>query len=336
MSDAHYDVVSIGNAIIDLIATSDDAFIAEEGMVKVGMDLITAERAKALYDKMGHTVEVSGGSGANTMVGVASFGGSAAFIGKVGNDKLGEIYSHEIKAAGVDFHGGKPSARRLPTAMSMILVTPDAQRTMNTYLGACTDLGPDDIDPKVIAAAAVIYIEGYQWDAPGSKAAIRKATAAAKQAGRKATLSLSDPFVVETHFEDLTALIRDDIDIVFGNEEEIFRLTGQRDFNTALSALRSAKMISVITRGAKGAVVVDGPRRPLKCRPRRSPRVVDTTGAGDLFAAGFLYGYTHGRDLAGCARLGALAAAEVISHMGARPEASLARAHEQARGSNGG
>jgi sugar/nucleoside kinase (ribokinase family) len=316
-----YDVVAIGNAIVDLIATSDDAFVAAEGMVKGTMALITAERASALYDKMGHAVEISGGSAANSMVGIASLGGTAAFIGKVGDDELGKVYVHEIKVAGVDFHGGKPSAS-LPTAVSMILVTPDAQRTMNTYLGACTDLGPDDIDPKIIAMADALYIEGYMWSTPGSKAAIRKATAEAKKAGRKVALSLSDPFVVDTHFDDLTALIRDDVDILFGNEQEIFSLTRQLDFHAAVSTLRGANMVSIVTRSAKGAVVIDG---PISTEVNAWPvnKVVDTTGAGDLFAAGFLYGYTHGRDTTGCARLGSLAAGEVIGHMGARPATSL-------------
>lgn len=315
-----YDVVSIGNAIVDLIAKTDDAFIDAEGMRKGTMQLIDAERSKALYGRMGHAVEVSGGSGANTMVGVASFGGKAAFIGKVGNDKLGEIYSHEIKVAGVDYFGGTPSA--LPTAVSMILVTPDAQRTMNTYLGACTDLGPEDVDPKVIADGDVLYIEGYQWNTPRSKEAIRKAAAVAKEAGKKRSLSLSDLFVLDSHFEDLTALIRDEIDILFGNEAEVLRLTGKPDFDSAARELTSSKMMSVVTRGASGAVVIDGgsvaavPASPI-------PQLVDTTGAGDLFAAGFLYGYTHGRTLVNCALLGALAAGEVISHIGARPEASL-------------
>ena len=319
MPSARYDVVSVGNAIIDLIAKADDAFIAAEGLAS--MQLIDADRAKYLYDKMGHAVEVSGGSGANTTVGVASLGGASAFIGKVGADKLGEIYAHEIKVAGVDYYGGTPSTD-LPTAISMILVAPDAQRYMNTFLGACTALGPDDIDPAVIAAGDVLYIEGYQWNAPGSKAAIRKAAEIAKQAGKKRALSLSDLFVLENNYEDLTGLIRDQIDILFGNEAEVLRLTGATTFEGAAAALGPLKMMSVITRGKDGAVVLDGGQRfAVPAAP--VAQVVDTTGAGDLFAAGFLYGYTHGRDLAGCARLGALAAAEVISHVGARPETSL-------------
>lgn len=319
MPSARYDVVSIGNAIVDIIAKAEPDFVAAESMAS--MQLIDSARAKYLYDKMGHAVEISGGSGANTMVGVASLGGTAAFIGKVGEDKLGEIYSHEIKVAGVDYYGGTPS-KDLPTAISMILVTPDAQRYMNTFLGACTALGPDDIDPKVIADADVLYIEGYQWNAPGSKAAIRKAADLAKQAGKKRALSLSDLFVIESNYDDLTGLIRDQIDIVFANEAEAMGLTKARDFEGAVAALASSSMMTVITRGKDGAVVIDGGQR-VAVPAVPVAKVVDTTGAGDLFAAGFLYGYTHGRDLAGCARLGALAAGEVISHVGARPEVSL-------------
>ena len=319
MSSARYDVVSIGNAIIDLIATAEVDFVVAEGMAS--MQLIDAARAKSLYARMGHAVEISGGSGANTMVGVASLGGKAAFIGKVGNDKLGEIYSHEITVAGVDYYGGSPSTE-LPTAVSMILVTPDAQRYMNTFLGACTALGPDDIDPQVIADSDVLYVEGYQWNTPGSKAAIRKAAELAKQAGKKRALSLSDLFVLENNYEDLTALIRDQIDIVFGNEAEVLRLTGANDVEGAAATLRSSNMMSVITLGKNGAVVIDGGQQ-VAVPAVPVAKVVDTTGAGDLFAAGFLYGYTHGRDLTNCARLGALAAGEVISHVGARPEVSL-------------
>ncbi|TAK99811.1 MAG: adenosine kinase [Rhodospirillaceae bacterium] len=321
MTEVRYDVVGIGSAIVDILSNTNDDFIAAQNMVKGTMSLITAEQAEALYDRMGRTVEICGGSAANTMVGLASLGGLPAFIGKVGKDKLGKLFSHEITASGVDFHGG-PTAATLATALSMILVTPDAQRTMNTYLGASTELSPDDIDPKLIAAAHLTYIEGYQWDAPGAKAAIRKASKAARAAGRQVALSLSDPFVVERHGADLIQFVREGVDILFGNEEEIRRLTGQTDFNMIVAALRGAMVLTCVTRGAKGAVVVDGetvteiPAAPVT-------RVVDTTGAGDLFAAGFLYGYTHGRDTASCTRIGALAAAEVISHMGARPEISL-------------
>jgi sugar/nucleoside kinase (ribokinase family) len=296
-------------------------------MVKGTMSLITAEQAEKLYDRMGRTVEISGGSAANTMAGIASLGGNPAFIGKVGNDKLGKVFSHEIRASGVDFHGGVKAAT-LPTAQSMILVTPDAQRTMNTFLGASTELSPEDIDPKVIGGAYVTYIEGYQWDTAQAKAAIRKASTAARAAKRQVALSLSDPFVVERHEADLIQFVRDGVDILFGNEEEIRRLVKHTDFNMIVAGLRGAMVLTCITRGAKGAVIVDGetvtevPAMPVT-------RVVDTTGAGDLFAAGFLYGYTHGRDLLTCGKIGVMAAGEVITHMGARPETSLRELLEQ-------
>jgi len=329
MVEARFDVVGIGSAIVDILSNTTDDFIAGQDMVKGTMSLITADQAKAIYDRMGRAVEVSGGSAANTMAGVASFGGAAAFIGKVGNDQLGQVFSHDIRVAGVEFHGGFQGAT-LPTAQCLILVTPDAQRTMNTFLGASTELTAADINPEVIAASRVTYIEGYQWDTPDAKAAIRKASAAAKAAGRHVSLSLSDPFVVDRHAGDLGDFVRDGIDILFGNEEEIKRLTGEVDLSLIVTKLRASRTLTCITRGAKGAVVVDGDTvTEVEAVP--ISRVVDTTGAGDLFAAGFLYGYTHGRDLGTCARLGALAASEVISHMGARPETSLREVLEARR-----
>jgi sugar/nucleoside kinase (ribokinase family) len=322
MTEARYDVVGIGSAIVDTLSYTDDSFIEAQGMIKSITALIDADRAKALYDRMGRAVEVSGGSAANTMAGIASFGGSPAFIGKIGADKLGEIFSHDIRVAGVHFHAGVPGSSTLPTAQCLILITPDAQRTMNTYLGACTELTPEDIDPAIVAAARVTYIEGYQWDTPHAKAAIRKAGTAARAAGRQVALSLSDPFVVDRHRAELEALIRDGIDVLFGNEQEILRLTRKQTMDEALPDLRAAKVLACVTRGAKGALVVDADTvASVEAEP--VSRVADTTGAGDLFAAGFLYGYTHGRDLAACARIGALAAAEIISHIGARPEQPL-------------
>ena len=325
MSEARFDVVGIGSAIVDILSRTEDECLAAQGMVKGTMTLISADQAKALYAKMGKAVEISGGSAANTMAGIASLGGTPAFIGKVGADKLGEIFSHDIKTAGVHFHGGAPRPPRLPSAMCLIMVTPDAQRTMNTYLGACTELGPDDIDANLIADAHVTYIEGYQWDTPRAKQAIRKACQTARRAKRQVALSLSDPFVVERHRADLMLLIEDHVDLLFGNEAEVFNLFHVDNFNDAVMRLRQTRTLACMTRSAKGAVVVDGttttevPAAPVA-------KVIDTTGAGDLFAAGFLYGFTHGRDLAGCARIGALAAAEVISHLGARPEADLKKA----------
>lgn len=319
MPEARHDVIGIGSAIVDILSRTNDDFINAHGMVKGTMALCTADRSKFIYDRMGKAVEVSGGSAANSMAGIASLGGSPAFIGKVGKDKLGDIFSHDIKVGGVEFFG---STGTQPTATCLILVTPDGQRTMNTYLGACTEVGPGDIDEKKIADAHVLYIEGYQWDTPQAKAAIRKATKAAKSAGRQVALSLSDPFVVERHRGDLLDLIRDEIDILFGNEDEIFRLYEAGDLNSAVERLRGAKVLAVMTRGPKGAVVFDG-QTTTAVDAAPVVKVVDTTGAGDLFAAGFLFGYTHGRPLLSCARIGAMAAAEIISHMGARPETPL-------------
>lgn len=322
MSTVRYDVIGIGSAIVDIISRTDDGFLADKGMVKGTMALIDSDRAKLLYESMGRAVEISGGSAANTLAGVASLGGSAAFVGKVGDDMLGKGFSHELKAAGVDFYSGVHNSTKLPTALSLILVTPDAQRTMNTFLGACTELGPEDIDEDIIAASDVLYIEGYQWDTPKAKEAIRKACGAAKSAGNKVALSLSDPFVVDRHRDDLLQLIFENVDLLFGNEEEVFRLYQTRDFDTAVYKLRASNTLACMTLGSRGALVVDTmttatvPAAPVD-------KVVDTTGAGDLFAAGFLYGYTSGRDLTRCAKIGALAAAEIISHMGARPETPL-------------
>ena len=322
MTEARFDVVGIGSAIVDILSRTDDDFLKANGMVKGTMALTTAEQSKQIYERMGQAVEVSGGSVANTVAGIASLGGTPSFIGKVGADKLGEIFAHEIRAVGVDFHGGESRPTLLPTATCLVLVTPDGQRTMNTYLGACTELSPADIDAARIAAARVTYIEGYQWDTPLAKEAIRKACQAAKSAKRQVALSLSDPFVVDRHRDELFALIREDVDILFGNEDEIFSLYQAGDLDTAVSRLREAKVLACMTRGPKGAVVFDG-QTTLAVDAAPVAKVVDTTGAGDLFSAGFLYGYTHGRDLTGCARIGCMAAAEVISHMGARPEAPL-------------
>jgi sugar/nucleoside kinase (ribokinase family) len=321
VAENRFDVLGIGSAIVDILARTDDGFIAANEMVKGTMALLTAERSRQIYERMGRAVEISGGSAANTMAGVASFGGTPAFIGKIGRDNFGTVFRHDIEVVGVTFHAGtRPTT--LPSATCLILVTPDGQRTMNTYLGACTELAAEDIDEDMIAASRVTYIEGYQWDTPDAKAAIRKATKAAKSAGNQVALSLSDPFVVERHRPELLTLIRDEVDILFGNEEEVFRLYEAGDLGTAVERLRTANVLACMTRGAKGAVVFDG-QTTAAVEAMPVEKVVDTTGAGDLFAAGFLYGYTHGRDLTGCARIGSLAAAEIISHMGARPETPL-------------
>ncbi len=322
MTGARFDVLAIGSAIVDIIARTDDALLIDCGMVKGTMALTTAEQASAIYARMGQAVEISGGSAANTVAGIASLGGSPCFIGKVGTDKLGEIFAHEIKAVGVEFHGGDARPPKLPTATCLVLVTPDGQRTMNTFLGACTELGPEDIDAERVKAASVTYIEGYQWDTPRAKQAIRKACQAAKGAGRQVALTLSDPFVVNRHRGELLALIKDDIDILFGNEDEIFSLYQTSDLDGAIASMRESKVLACMTRSAKGAIVFDG-QSTIAVDAAPVVKVVDTTGAGDLFAAGFLYGYTHGRDLGHCARIGAMAAAEVIGHIGARPEIAL-------------
>ena len=322
MTEARYDVIGIGNAIVDILSRTDDEFIDAQGMVKGTMALVSAEESSALYERMGRAVEMSGGSAANTMVGIASLGGSPAFIGKVGDDKLGEIFRHDIKTVGVEYHGGEDRPAKLPTATCLVLVTPDGQRTMNTYLGACTELSPTDIEETYIANSRVTYIEGYQWDTPRAKQAIRKACQAAKGADRQVALSLSDPFVVDRHREELFGLIREDVDILFGNEDEIFQLYEAHDLKTATERLRAANVLACMTRGANGAVVFDGDATVV-VPAMEVEEVVDTTGAGDLFAAGFLYGYTHGRDLEGCAKLGAMAAAQIIAQMGARTETPL-------------
>jgi len=322
MTEARFDALGIGSAIVDILARTDDAFLAANGMVKGTMALTTAEQSKKIYGLMTSAVEISGGSVGNTLAGVASLGGRGCFIGKVGADKLGETYAKEIRAVGVEFHGGENRPTKLPTATCMILVTPDGQRTMNTFLGACTELGPADIDEKIVADSSILYIEGYQWDTPQAKEAIRKACQASKGAKRKVALSLSDPFVVDRHRADLLALIRDDVDILFGNEDEIFSLYQAADMEGAIARIREARVLACMTRSAKGVIVFDG-QTTLAVEAAPVAKVVDTTGAGDLFAAGFLFGYTHGRDLTNCAKIGAIAAGEVISHMGARPEVSL-------------
>lgn len=322
MSDPAIDVVGIGNAIVDVLSSTDDTFLARQGLTKGAMTLIDADRATTLYDQMGAAVEASGGSAANTIAGVASLGGKTAFIGKVKNDQLGEIFAHDIRALGVRF--ATPMATDgAPTARSMILVTPDAQRTMNTYLGAAVTLGPDDVDEALIQSARVTYLEGYLWDPPAAKEAFKKAMRAAHRAGRKVALTLSDAFCVDRFRSEFRDLVANEIDVLFANESEIKSLYEVDSFDAALERVRASGKIAALTRSEKGAVVVsaDGvhvvPAEP-------DVQLVDTTGAGDQFAAGFLWGHTHGRGLADCGRIGVMAAAEVISHYGARPEISLA------------
>jgi sugar/nucleoside kinase (ribokinase family) len=321
MTQTNIDVVGIGNAIVDVIAHADDAFLAREALVKGTMTLIDAERAEALYRIMGPAVEISGGSVGNTMAGLASLGGQGAYIGKVRDDLLGDIYRHDITAVGVRFH--TPAATSGPgTARCLILVTPDGQRTMNTYLGACADLGPADIDPEVIAAAQITYLEGYLFDPPQAQEAFCKAAAIAHAAGRKVALSLSDPFCVERHRHAFRDLVDGHIDILFANEAEICSLYQTADFAAAAAAVRGHVGIAALTRSAAGSVILaDGAEHRIAAAP--IARVVDTTGAGDLYASGFLFGLTHDRPLPTCGEIGSLCAAEIISHVGARPEAAL-------------
>lgn len=321
--DTRYDVLAIGNAIVDVLARSDEAFLAGQGLAKGSMRLIDEAEARRLYDAIGPAVEISGGSAANTIAGVASFGGRAAFIGKVRDDQLGEVFGHDIRAIGVAY--GTPAAAAGPaTARCLILVTPDGERTMNTYLGASSGLCPDDIDADLVREAAVTYLEGYLWDPPLAKQAFLKAARTAREAGRKVALTLSDAFCVERHRDSFLDLIRGDVDILFANEAEIRSLYRTDSFEDALAAVRGDTRLAVLTRSEKGCVVVEGERSEA-VPAARVETVVDTTGAGDLFAAGFLSGFTRGLPHARSAALGALAAAEVISHIGARPQADLAR-----------
>jgi sugar/nucleoside kinase (ribokinase family) len=317
---AALDVVGIGNAIVDIIDDTDDGFLERHGMAKGGMALIDEARAEAIYAAMGPAIELSGGSAGNTIAGLASFGARCGYIGKVRDDQLGSVFRHDITAAGVAFT--TPAATEGPaTARCLILVTPDAQRTMNTFLGACVNLTPDDIDEALIASARITYLEGYLYDPPHAQEAFRKAARAARGAGRKVALSLSDSFCVERHRDAFLDLMQN-VDVLFANEAEITALF-QADFDAAVRAVGGRTALAAITRGASGSVVVAGgeviavPAAPVA-------RVVDTTGAGDLYAAGFLRGLTTARALADCARLGHIAAAEVISHYGGRPETPLA------------
>lgn len=321
MTDRSFDVVGIGNAIVDVLSHADDSLIEREGLTKGAMTLIDGARAEALYEAMGPAQEVSGGSGANTMVGVAALGGQAAYIGKVRNDQLGGIFRHDIRAAGVSFE--TPAATEgAPTARCLIFVTPDAQRTMNTYLGASVQLGPEDIDEGQIAAAKITYLEGYLFDPPRAKEAFIKAAEVAHGAGRKVALTLSDPFCVERHRAEFRDLVEGHVDLLFANEHEICSLYEVAGFNEALQAVRGHCDVAILTRSDKGSVILEGDEvHVVDAAPVE--KLVDSTGAGDLYAGGFLYGYTQGKSLYDCGRIGAIAAAEVISHVGARPVAPL-------------
>ncbi len=322
------DVTGIGNAIVDIIAQTDDAFLRSHDITKGGMTLIDAASATRLYGAMGPGVETSGGSAANTIAGIAALGGAAAFIGKVQRDQLGEVFAHDLRALGVRFDT-PITASTAPTGRCLILVTPDAQRSMSTFLGAGQELTPDDVDPAVIEAARVTYLEGYLWDPPHAKEAFRKAMRLAHGAGRKVAMSLSDAFCVDRYRAEFQNLVEGNIDILFANEAEIMSLYETTTFDDALQAVRGKCAIAALTRSEKGCVIVAGDEVHV-IEAVKPQRILDTTGAGDLFAAGFLYGHTHGRDLASCARIGALAAAEVIAHLGPRPQSDLKALLKQA------
>lgn len=317
------DVVGIGNALVDVLSHEQDTFLDTQGLVKGAMSLIDADRAEALYDHMGPAVEISGGSVANTMVGIASFGGGSAFIGRVRDDELGRVFAHDIRASGVAFDT-QPATDGAPTGRCLIVVTPDAERTLSTFLGAAAEIRPDDVSPELLGSAQVTYLEGYLFDQPSAKEAFRHAARTAHAAGRRVALSLSDGFCVDRHREDFQALVEHEVDILFANENEICSLYEVEHFDDALQHVNHQCEIAALTRSAKGSVVVSGDEVHVIDTHPAPGGVVDTTGAGDQYAAGFLFGFTHGYDLGRCGELGSLAASEVISHLGARPEASLA------------
>jgi sugar/nucleoside kinase (ribokinase family) len=317
-----FDVVGIGNALVDVLAHHDDAFLDLHGMIKGTVDLIDTDRAEELYRAMGSGLEVSGGSAANTIAGVASFGGSAAFIGRVYDDDLGAVFAHDLRASGVHYDT-KPAVEGPPSGRCLIVVTPDAQRTMNTYLGASSLLGSDDIDAGLLAQSKVTFLEGYLFDRPESKKAYWTATEIAADAGREVALTLSDLFCVERHRDDWLPLVRDRVDILFANEVEALALWQCDSVEEAVEHARREVSIGCITLGESGSIIVAGDEvHQVAAEP---VEVVDTTGAGDLYAAGFLYGYTQDRSLPECGRLGSIAAAAVLGHTGARPELSLAQ-----------
>src|SRR3954447_16303326 len=322
MPATQYDVLGIGNAIVDVIARTEDDFLVKHGMNKGTMALIDEPRAEAIYASMGPAMEISGGSGANTIAGVASFGARAAFVGKVKNDTLGKAFTHDIRATGVTF-ATPPASDGPSTARCYVLVTPDGERTMNTYLGAAQNLTSADIDEKDIAAAGITYLEGYLWDPPHAKEAFRKAATIAHGAGRKVALTLSDAFCVGRYRDEFLNLMRTGaVHLIFANESELKSLYETGHFDTAAAALRNDVKLGVVTRSEKGCVIVSGEsNEAVEAAP--IDKLVDATGAGDLFAAGFLVGLARSQDHRTAAQLGALAAAEVIQHLGARPEMSL-------------
>jgi sugar/nucleoside kinase (ribokinase family) len=323
MKPAAFDVAAIGNALVDVIADATDDFLAANKIAKSGMTLIDAARAEELYAKLGPAVEMSGGSAANTVAGIASLGGKAAFMGKVKADQLGAIYRHDLSAQGVHF-ATPPAAKdsETPTGRCMIVVTPDAERSMSTCLGAAVEFGLGDVDDATLRDSSITYLEGYLFDPPEAKKAFQHAAKTVRAAGRQLALTLSDVFCVERHRAEFLALIQSHVDIVFANQNELLALYETKDLRSAIESIRTHCKIAVTTRSAEGAIVTCGKDTVLvPAVPVAKP--VDTTGAGDLFAAGFLYGLTHGKSLAEAGHIGAIAASEIISHYGPRPQRML-------------
>ena len=319
MSDI--DVVGVGNAIVDIIARCDEKTLTDLDLPKGHMQLISSEDADRLYDAMGPAVEISGGSAANTCAGIGAFGGKTGFIGVVNEDQFGKVFAHDLNAIGVKFDTPFTTGDT-PTARCLVFVTPDGERTMNTYLGSCVELGPEDLNEDLIQQAKVTYLEGYLFDPPRAKEAFFKASEIAEKAGQRVALSLSDGFCVDRHRDDFLKFIKKHVDILFANEDEIKALYQTDDFASAADQIRHDVELAALTQGAKGSMILHG-NATMAAPSIPVDAVVDTTGAGDLYAAGFLYGFTQGKALDICGSLGAVAASEIISHIGARPEADL-------------
>ncbi|WP_417688549.1 adenosine kinase [Roseibium sp.] len=328
MTDIRFDALCIGNAICDVFAHVEEDFLVVEDLVKGSMRLIDTEEAVRLYDKMGQTVRISGGSAGNTAAGIASLGGSPAYFGKVANDELGDSYAHDMKGTGVHFEtprlvGGNPTAR------SMILITPDGERTMNTYLGACVEFTPADVDADVVAASAITYMEGYLWDPQEAKKAFLEAAKIAHANGRKVGITLSDSFCVDRYRSEFLGLLKDGVvDVMFANEHEIKALYETADLDTAVAAARQSGALTALTLGENGAMAITE-REVISAKAEKVDDVVDLTGAGDLFASGFLFGFARDYDLKSSLSLGCLCASNVIRHVGARPERPLKHIAEQ-------